>query len=73
MCWDNAMIESRWSILKSEFYDRHDWETIDQAIRGAEEWIYGYYNVKRLNSAIGYQTPVEFEAHQDAATLKIAV
>lgn len=72
VCWDNAMIESQWSILKSEFYDRHEWDTTAEAIRGVEEWIYGFYNVRRLNSSIGYQTPVEFEAHHNAATLKAA-
>lgn len=64
VCWDNAMIESQWSILKSEFYDRYQWDTPTQAIQAVEAWIYGFYNTKRLNSAIGYQTPTEFEAHQ---------
>lgn len=72
VCWDNAMIESQWSILKSEFYDRHEWDTTAEAIRGVEEWIYGFYNVKRLNSSIGYLTPVEFEAHHHAAALEAA-
>ena len=63
VCWDNAMIESQWSVLKAEFYDRYEWDTPQQAIQGVEEWIYDFYNTKRLNSAVGYQTPAEFEAH----------
>lgn len=42
-----------------------------EAIRGIDEWIYGFYNTKRLNSAISYHTPVEFENHQ-ATTLTAA-
>ncbi len=67
VCWDNAMIESQWSVLKSEFYDRHEWDTPAEAIRGVEQWVYGFYNTKRLNSAIGYRTPVEFEDQQATA------
>jgi transposase InsO family protein len=43
-----------------------------QAIRGVEEWIYDFYNTKRLNSAIGYQTPIEFEAQHAAALTRAA-
>ena len=71
VCWDNAMIESQWSVLKSEYYDRHTFDTTAEAIHGVERWITGFYNTKRLNSAIGYQTPVEFEASQ-AASLALA-
>ncbi|MCT2977705.1 IS3 family transposase [Propionibacterium freudenreichii] len=67
VCWDNAMIESQWSVLKSEYYDRHTFDTVTEAIHGVERWITGFYNTKRLNSAIGYQTPVEFEASQAAS------
>ena len=72
VCWDNAMIESQWSVLKAEFYDRYEWDTPQQAIQGVEEWIYDFYNTKRLNSAIGYQTPVEFEAQHAAALTRAA-
>lgn len=68
VCWDNAMIESQWSILKPEFCDRYTWDITAEAIRGVEEWIHGFYNTKRLNPAIGYQAPVEFEAHNHATT-----
>jgi transposase InsO family protein len=66
------MIESQWSILKSEFYDRYEWDTTAEAIRGVQAWIYGFYNRRRLDSSIGYQTPVEFEAHHNAAALQAA-
>ena len=30
------MIESQWSVLKSEFYDRYEWDTPAQAIQAVE-------------------------------------
>jgi putative transposase len=32
VCWDNAMQESFWSTLKTEFYNRHTWPTRQQAM-----------------------------------------
>ena len=66
------MIESQWSVLKSEFYNRREWDTPAQAIPAVEAWIYGFYNTKHLNSAIGYQTPAEFEAHHTPALTRAA-
>lgn len=37
-----------------------------------QAWIYDFYNTKRLNSAIGYQTPTEFEAHHTPALTRAA-
>lgn len=31
VCFDNAMSESFWSTLKTEFYDRKQWSTRDEA------------------------------------------
>jgi transposase InsO family protein len=32
VCWDNAQIESFWSTLKTEFYNRHTFTTRTEAI-----------------------------------------
>jgi putative transposase len=61
VCWDNAMQESFWSTLKTEFYDRRRWATRQEAIRATGRWIEEFYNRVRLHSALGYNTPVEHE------------
>lgn len=42
VCWDNAMIESQWSVLKSEFYDRYQWDTPSQAIKALRPGFTGF-------------------------------
>src|SRR6478736_8844756 len=61
VCWDNAMQESFWSTLKTEFYDRRRWATRHDAIMATGRWIEEFYNRVRLHSALGFNTPVEHE------------
>ncbi|GHD87637.1 hypothetical protein GCM10007061_17960 [Kocuria marina] len=61
VCWDNAMAESFWSTLKTEFYDRRSWPTRAEARREVAGWIEIVYNRRRLHFALGYTTPVEHE------------
>lgn len=61
VCWDNAMQESFWSTLKTEYFDRHVWKTRAEAKKAVAWWIEDFYNRRRLHSKIGMVPPVEFE------------
>ena len=61
VCFDNAMAESFWSTLKTEFYDRKRWATRDAARKGVAYWIEVVYNRRRRHSALGMVSPVDFE------------
>ena len=67
VCFDNAMAESFWSTLKTEFYDRQRWPTRDAARTGVARWIEVVYNRRRRHSALGMVSPVDFE-HQITQT-----
>ncbi|WP_155802770.1 integrase core domain-containing protein, partial [Corynebacterium accolens] len=62
VCFDNAMAESFWSTLKTEFYDRRKWRTRDEARKAVARWIEIVYNRRRRHSSIGMVSPVDFEA-----------
>lgn len=61
VCFDNAMAESFFATLKTEFYDRRRWPTRAQARQGVARWIEVVYNRRRRHSGIGYATPVDYE------------
>ena len=61
--YDNAKAESFMKTLKSEEVSLNEYETFLDAKQNIEHFIDRVYNNKRLHSALGYQTPVEFEAH----------
>jgi putative transposase len=67
-CWDNALAESFFASLKGECLDQQLWPTRTAARRATGEYI-GWYNGTRLHSALGYQTPNEFEATTDGEAL----
>ena len=47
-CWDNAVIESWFSTLKTELIDGRSWATRAQARRAVFEFIEVFYNRQRL-------------------------
>src|SRR5262249_26248006 len=60
-CWDNAPMESFFAALKKELVHDEDYHTREQARSSIFEYIEVFYNLKRLHSALGYLSPVEFE------------
>jgi putative transposase len=60
-CYDNAAMESFWSTLKTEWLHQQNFQTRAQARLAIFDYIETFYNPKRLHSALGYQSPVDFE------------
>jgi putative transposase len=61
-CWDNAVVESFFATLKTELIDRRPWATRAAVQRAVFRYIEGWYNPHRLHSALGYQSPAQYEA-----------
>jgi putative transposase len=59
--YDNASCESFIKTLKREEIYANEYETLEHLRDHIEEFIERYYNQKRLNSALGYRPPEEFE------------
>lgn len=59
--YDNALAESFMATIKTECFNQPP-ATHQQAKLQAFDYIETFYNPKRLHSALGYQSPVEFES-----------
>jgi len=60
-CYDNAMAESFFATLKTEAFEDGIPATKAQAKQQVFVYIEGFYNTRRFHSALGYQSPVDFE------------
>ena len=60
-CYDNAAMESFWSTLKTEIDHTTPFQNLNQARLAIFDYIELFYNPRRLHSALGYQSPVDFE------------
>jgi transposase InsO family protein len=61
-CEDNAHMESFWGTLKAERVDGGCFLTREEARRAIFEYVEVFYNRVRLHSALGHQSPVDFES-----------
>jgi transposase InsO family protein len=62
-CYDNATAEAFFSTLKTECFPLSNcFESKAQARRTIFEYIEVYYNDQRLHSALGYQSPRQYES-----------
>lgn len=60
-CYDNAVVESFFGLLKRERVNRISYSTREQAKSNIFEYIEFFYNRKRRHSYLGYVSPAEFE------------
>ena len=60
-CYDNAMMESFFAILKTELVYFETYRTRTEAKQSIFEYIEVFYNRFRKHSALGYQSPAQFE------------
>lgn len=60
-CYDNAAMEAFWSTLKTELTHGLLFRDLAEAKLAIFDYIETFYNPRRLHSALGYQSPVEFE------------
>lgn len=63
-CYDNAVIESFWSRMQVELLDRQRWNTRVELADAIFEYLEIFHNRQRRHSALGWLTPLEFEARQ---------
>lgn len=60
-CDENANQESFHASLKKEWLYRKNFNTINDVKRAVFEYIEGFYNTKRIHSALGYLSPEQYE------------
>ncbi len=58
---DNALCESFFATLECELLDRRRFRTRPEARMAVFDFIEGFYNPRRRHSALGQQSPVNFE------------
>ena len=60
-CYDNAVVESFFGVLKRERVNRVKYRTRDEAKSDLFDYIECFYNQKRRHGYLGNQSPVNFE------------
>ena len=65
--YDNAMAESFFSTLEAELLSRRRFASQAEARMACFSYIEGWYNPVRLHSALGYRSPMAYEANMQEA------
>ena len=66
-CYDNALCESFFATLECELIERRRFRNRVEARMAVFRFIEGWYNPRRRHSALGYKSPVNFEAKYSEA------
>jgi putative transposase len=66
-CWDNAVAESFFGIIKSELIHHERFKGPQDTLKAIFEYIEVFYNRKRKHSTLGYKTPDQFERAMKSA------
>ena len=61
-CYDNAAVETFFKTIKAEMLWQRSWKTRRDAEIAIFEYINGFYNPRRRHSALGWKSPLAFEA-----------
>jgi len=65
--YDNALCESFFATLDCELLDRRRFASQAEARTAVFSFIEGFYNPVRLHSALGYRSPITYEAEMEVA------
>jgi putative transposase len=60
-CWDNAVAESFFSVMKTELIYHERYNGHQDTLHSVFEYIEIFYNRERRHSTLGYLAPVEYE------------
>lgn len=60
-CYDNAAMESFWATLKSEMRINKPFRTKEEARLAIFDYIEVFYNRRRMHSATGDLSPLDYE------------
>jgi transposase InsO family protein len=71
-CWDNAVTESFFGVLKAEMIHHERFATRQEARDKLFDYIEVFYNRVRIHSAAGYFAPAEYEARYHAQSKEAA-
>ena len=66
--YDNAMCESFFATLECELLERRRFASQAEAKMACFSFIEGWYNPVRLHSALGYRSPMAYEAMMEVVT-----
>ncbi|WP_354328894.1 integrase core domain-containing protein [Pedobacter sp. CG_S7] len=71
-CWDNAVAESLFKTLKCELIYFRKFANREDAKIEIFRYIEGFYNAKRIHTALGDRTPNEMEIFYKTTNLLVA-